>query len=125
MPEYLSRLKRHNRGRKPRPSTKNLHAFPIALVLLVALALSLAAAQSETTATTDLMDGEDNIAGTATLTAQGEGVHVQVELEGATVLSEGEHGIHFHENGTCSPDLDAAGAHFDPPGNQHGLENPE
>ena len=29
-------------------------------------------------------------------------------------LRPGRHGIHIHENGTCQPDFDAAGGHFDP-----------
>ena len=29
-------------------------------------------------------------------------------------LRPGKHGIHIHENGTCQPDFEAAGGHFDP-----------
>lgn len=37
----------------------------------------------------------------------------------------GEHGIHFHMVGACTPDFEAAGEHYNPAGRQHGLDNPE
>jgi Cu-Zn family superoxide dismutase len=41
-------------------------------------------------------------------------------------LPSGEHAIHFHENAKCEgPDFKSAGAHFNPDGKKHGLENPE
>jgi Cu-Zn family superoxide dismutase len=41
-------------------------------------------------------------------------------------LSPGQHGIHLHENGTCTaPGFESAGGHFNPTSKQHGLLNPE
>jgi superoxide dismutase, Cu-Zn family len=41
-------------------------------------------------------------------------------------LTPGPHGIHIHEHGDCTPpDFMTAGAHFNPSGRKHGLENPE
>lgn len=41
-------------------------------------------------------------------------------------LSPGQHGMHIHENGACTPpDFESAGGHFNPGSKQHGLENPE
>jgi Cu-Zn family superoxide dismutase len=38
----------------------------------------------------------------------------------------GEHGIHLHEIGVCdAPAFERAGAHFNPRGRKHGLDNPE
>jgi Cu/Zn superoxide dismutase len=36
----------------------------------------------------------------------------------------GEHGIHIHAVGQCTPDFSAAGGHFNPTNAQHGLNNP-
>ncbi len=51
-------------------------------------------------------------------------VHVELQLSG---LPPGEHGIHFHAVGKCEGGETAfstAGAHFNPIGRQHGLNNP-
>lgn len=52
-------------------------------------------------------------------------VHVDVQLTG---LPPGPHGIHFHSVGVCEPAgataFASAGAHFNPLGRQHGLDNP-
>jgi Cu-Zn family superoxide dismutase len=49
-----------------------------------------------------------------------------VRIDGAlTGVPPGVHGIHFHEVGQCdSPDFATAGAHLNPAGAAHGLENP-
>lgn len=51
-------------------------------------------------------------------------VHVELQL---VDLPPGEHGIHFHAVGKCEGGTTAfstAGAHFNPIGRQHGLNNP-
>ena len=52
-------------------------------------------------------------------------VHVDVQLVG---MPPGSHGIHFHAVGSCESTpaaaFAAAGAHFNPLGRQHGLDNP-
>lgn len=52
-------------------------------------------------------------------------VHVEVQVSG---LPPGPHGIHFHAVGSCESSsgaaFAAAGAHFNPLGRQHGLDNP-
>ena len=43
-----------------------------------------------------------------------------------TGLEPGEHGMHIHENGTCTPpSFESAGGHFNPTSQQHGLLNPQ
>ena len=44
-------------------------------------------------------------------------VDVQVTLQNAT----GEHGIHIHEGGECGTDGKAAGPHWNPQGDKHGM----
>ena len=48
-------------------------------------------------------------------------VHVNVHVKG---LAPGLHGIHIHAVGSCTPTFAAAGAHHNPLGAQHGLDNP-
>lgn len=51
-------------------------------------------------------------------------VHVELQLSG---LPPGEHGIHFHAVAKCEGGATAfstAGAHYNPIGRQHGLNNP-
>ena len=40
-------------------------------------------------------------------------------------LSPGQHGMHVHQNGACTPPaFESAGSHFNPGSKQHGLMNP-
>jgi Cu-Zn family superoxide dismutase len=56
--------------------------------------------------------------GTATLTPEGNGVRVAVDL---AFLQAGEKGFHFHEVGSCTaPTFEDAGAHFNPTNVPHG-----
>jgi Cu-Zn family superoxide dismutase len=60
--------------------------------------------------------------GTLRLSRTGGGVRVAGTLIG---LPPGTHGIHFHQVGRCDPpDFASAGAHLNPTGALHGLENP-
>jgi superoxide dismutase, Cu-Zn family len=66
-------------------------------------------------------DGQD--AGTATLTPDGKGVKVKLNL---TNLPEGEHALHVHQNAKCDgPDFKTAGPHFNPDKKEHGTKNPK
>jgi Cu-Zn family superoxide dismutase len=49
-------------------------------------------------------------------------VHVNIHVEG---LTPGRHGVHIHGVGACTPTFAAAGGHYNPLGDQHGLDNPE
>lgn len=43
------------------------------------------------------------------------GVDISAVVRGpVSLLQPGQHGMHIHENGTCEPDFNAAGGHFDP-----------
>ena len=76
-------------------------------------------------ATASLADASGASAGTAQLWQGDDGVvHVDVR---ATHLTPGVHGIHFHAVGRCEGNLatpfSTAGAHYNPLGKQHGLNN--
>ncbi len=63
--------------------------------------------------------------GTAQLSQDANGL-VTVEIS-SLALPPGTHGIHFHEVGKCeggSTAFSTAGAHYNPLGKEHGLENP-
>jgi Cu-Zn family superoxide dismutase len=49
-----------------------------------------------------------------------------VRIDGAlTGVPPGVHGIHFHQVGRCDPpEFETAGAHLNPTGAEHGLQNP-
>lgn len=64
------------------------------------------------------------VTGAATFTEKkGGGVHLVVEVSGAT---PGEHAVHLHEKGDCSaPDAASAGGHFNPTGVPHAAPTAE
>lgn len=78
------------------------------------------------TASVALVDSTGRSVGTALLTENEAGiVTVLVDVTG---LPAGEHGIHFHEVGVADPNarppFSTSGAHYNPTGRQHGLDNP-
>jgi superoxide dismutase, Cu-Zn family len=73
-------------------------------------------------AVVELVDRNGRRTGGARLEDTPQGVRISIRVTG---LSEGEHGLHFHEAGRCDPpDFQSAGGHFAPHGRQHGFENP-
>jgi Cu-Zn family superoxide dismutase len=53
------------------------------------------------------------------------GVEVSIKVDGG--VTTGQHGIHFHSVGVCTPAgaFASAGPHFNPADKKHGLFNPE
>ena len=78
------------------------------------------AAPMEATARLKTADGAD--AGTAMATEEGGGVMMTIK---ATGLPPGDHGVHVHMTGSCTPDFSAAGGHWNPDSKKHGLDNPD
>lgn len=104
--------------------------YTLLLVLFMAALFNISTAQETASAnaeaTAELLDAQGNVVANATFTTNEAGaVQLSVEVNGFTSAAEGEHGIHIHEIGACTPDFMAAGSHFNPAGNEHGLENPE
>ena len=93
-------------------------------ILLIGIA-SMAAATSASGAvhaSATFVDAAGETVGWASLVEDASGVvHVNVHVEG---LTPGNHGIHIHAIGSCTPTFAAAGAHYNPLGHEHGLENP-
>lgn len=59
--------------------------------------------------------------GTLAFHSTPQGIHIAGALRG---LTSGVHGIHVHQVGRCdAPGFTTAGAHLNPTGAQHGLEN--
>ena len=87
---------------------------------LAAFAISLAPASAfAADATADMIGLNGNSMGTVTLTATDSGVLLNARIEG---ISEGPHGFHIHETGTCEPGeaFKTAGGHL-AEGKQHGF----
>jgi superoxide dismutase, Cu-Zn family len=90
--------------------------FPLAAVA----ALAVAPLQAQhTAARAILVDTTGAHVGAAHLVqTSSNGVLIRVELRN---LTEGVHALHIHETGACSPTFEAAGGHFAPEGNPHGI----
>ena len=99
-----------------------LSVFSTLIPALVGGAMLLPGAAAADVSTARMIDAEGNSAGIVTVTDSPNGVLIAIELRG---LEVGEHAIHVHETGQCSPDFEAAGDHFNPDGDEHGLANPQ
>jgi Cu-Zn family superoxide dismutase len=70
-----------------------------------------------------IVDSSQRQVGRATFSETRDGVRVVVT---GRDLPPGTHGVHIHAVGSCQPPaFDSAGAHLNPAGKQHGLQNPE
>jgi len=96
---------------------------PLSLALAAALCGVPGAAAAQNAASDTVMVEVENSAGEDAGTAEFEqlrhGLLVRLRL---TNLTEGGHGVHLHETGACSPDLKAAGSHYNPLGSAHGFD---
>ena len=73
--------------------------------------------------TVKLQDGQGKNVGTATLSSAAHGVNIKLNVHD---LTPGDHAIHVHQTAKCEgPDFKSAGAHFNPDGKKHGLQNPD
>ena len=79
-------------------------------------------AVSVESARSTLYNSSRQVVGQATLQQTRQGVLITVDLSGAP---PGTHAFHIHETGRCEPDFSAAGGHFNPGNDQHGLLNPQ
>lgn len=74
-------------------------------------------------AATSLVDSNGNEIGTATFVeTPNEGVLVRLSLTNAP---PGEHAVHVHETGRCEPSFSAAGDHYAPEDESHGVLHEE
>jgi Cu-Zn family superoxide dismutase len=71
-------------------------------------------------ATAAMRDSAGRELGMLTLEESGDGVSVTGRLTG---LVPGEHGFHIHTAGSCEPDFEAAGDHWNPTSKRHGSKN--
>ncbi len=82
-----------------------------------------ASAASVKPVTVPLQDATGANVGTVTFSQHGKTLEMKAALKG---LPAGEHGIHVHAVGTCTPpDFASAGGHYNPDSKHHGFSNPE
>jgi superoxide dismutase, Cu-Zn family len=92
-------------------------------IVLPAVLLGACAIENPKKTEIDMKNDTGDSLGKVILQEKSDGVEVDLKLEG---LPPGEHGIHFHEKGTCKrPDFVSAGNHFNPDDKKHGLMHPE
>ena len=96
----------------------------VTLTLATIALLSSGSLAQDQAATATFFDAGGNEVGSVQVMPMEGGVHVTGSVAG---LTPGPHGIHFHETGNCDPStaFESAGAHFNPAGKRHGLENPQ
>jgi len=95
------------------------------VLLLLALSNSSALAQGAPPpqAKGEFKNAAGESIGNLTMTQMPDGtVGVSASVKG---LPPGDHGFHIHAVGSCSPNFDAAGPHYNPMAKQHGLDNPD
>lgn len=92
---------------------------------LIAIAIISQPAVAQTPshlATAALMTSDGKSVGKARLKEIGGRLHLTLHVSRQT---PGEHGLHIHAIGLCTPpDFASAGGHWNPTGHQHGLQNP-
>lgn len=81
-----------------------------------------AAAGAGDAVTAVMRDASGRDLGTVTLADAGGGIALSGTLRG---LPPGEHAIHVHTKGECTPPFETAGGHWNPTGKQHGPDNPQ
>lgn len=68
----------------------------------------------------EMRDSAGRVLGTLSLSAASGGISAMGNLAG---LPPGEHGIHLHAVGQCTPPFETAGPHWNPTNKQHGSQN--
>jgi len=97
--------------------------FVLILVCMVGISACHVMDKPKTTMDVNMHNDTGDKVGTATLSENPDGVHIDLDVKG---LSPGFHGIHIHEKASCKqPDFISAGNHFNPKKKEHGLLHPK
>ncbi len=103
--------------------SKKFFAQTLLLTAGFGLFVTGASAQSsagEGVVTVQMMDSEGESVGTVEVEQLAHGTLFMADLKN---LPAGGHAFHVHETAKCEPDFKAAGGHYNPLDNKHGLDN--
>ena len=106
--------------------SRSLVFYAVAVAILCGACSSAQVKNSVSSATSILYNTSGAPIGTAQIWQDKNGL-VYVDIA-SIALPAGTHGIHFHEAGKCdgstTTPFSTAGAHYNPMGKEHGLQNP-
>lgn len=88
------------------------------IALAVVSTLLMAGPAFAQSVSAELKNAEGAFVGTVTLTQTAQGVLIKLAVQ---KLSPGDHALHLHAVGECTPPFTTAGGHFNPGAKKHGM----
>jgi superoxide dismutase, Cu-Zn family len=94
----------------------------VIVTLLVAVLGGETFAAQKAPVKVSMINGEQQQVGEMTLTETPNGILIRLDLQAKpSGIAPGEHALHIHDVGQCTPPFTSAGAHFNPAGKKHGF----
>lgn len=106
-------------------SSKLIWVFLAVVFVLLAGGLYQTVPKTEDIKIVNMINNKGESMGTVQLSKTKAGVLLNLDLTGLT--PDGEHAMHIHETGACTPleTFKDSGGHYNPTGHKHGMMHPE